>query len=551
LKVFGCACWPHLRPYNNHKLDFRSKLCIFLGYSLHHKGYRCLHVPSGRIFISRNVVFDETLFPFKTSIPASSNSPTSLPLSLPSSIQVPSPFPPESSSSSPLSVSSSSNGLPAAPVASTVPVLPADPVVPPVAPPAPSHPMRTRSKNAIHKPKSLPPDFLAKPPPKAFVSTTGPLEVEPTCFTLASKSPHWRAAMNAEFTALMHNGTWSLVPPKPNMNLVGCKWVFRIKHKPDGSIERYKARLVAKGFHQQHGVDYGDTFSPVIKPTTIRIVLSLAVSSQWPIKQLDVQNAFLHGTLEENVFMVQPPGFLHPSKPDHVCHLHKALYGLKQAPRAWFSKLTTRLLELGFVGSRSDSSLYIFSNGPNVIYFLIYVDDIIVTGPNAAAIDHLIISLQRDFALKDLGPLHYFLGVEALHDTHGLFLSQRKYILDLLKRANMLGAKPISSPMSSSTSLSAFSGAPFSDPSLYRSIVGSLQYLSLTRPDVSYAVNKVCQFMHRPTVLHWAAVKRLLRYLKQTLSHGLLIRRQSSLHLHAFSDSDWAGCPRFNQISKF
>ena len=284
LKVFGCACWPHLHPYNNHKLDFCSKLYIFLGYSLHHKGYRCLHVPFGQIFISRNVVFDETLFPFKTSIPAFSNSLASLPLSLPSSIQVPSLSPPENSSSSPPSVSSSSNGLPAAPVASTVLVLPADPVVPPVAPPAPSHPMRTQSKNAIHKPKSLPTDFLAKPPPKAFVSTTRPLDVEPTCFTLASKSPHWRAAMNAEFTALMHNGTWSLVPPKPNMNLVGCKWVFWIKRKPDGSIKRYKAHLVAKGFHQQHGVDYGDTFSPVIKPTTIRIVLSLAVSSKWPIK---------------------------------------------------------------------------------------------------------------------------------------------------------------------------------------------------------------------------------------------------------------------------
>jgi hypothetical protein len=151
-------------------------------------------------------------------------------------------------------------------------------------------------------------------------------------------------------------------------------------------------------------------------------------------------------------------------------------------------------------------------------------------------VNRLISSLQQDFALKDLGPLHYFLGVEALPDPHGMFLTQRKYILDLLKRANMLGAKTISSPMSSSTALSAFSGDPFSDPSLYRSIVGSLQYLSLTRPDVSFAVNKVCQFMHRPTVSHWSAVKRLLRYLKHTLSHGLFIKRQSTSTLHAFSD---------------
>jgi hypothetical protein len=153
-----------------------------------------------------------------------------------------------------------------------------------VLPPARRHPMRTRSQNAIHKPKPLPTDFIPKPPPKAFSTSTGPLEVEPTCFTLTSKSPHWREAMNAEFIALMRNGTWSLVPCKPTLNLVGCKWVFKIKRKPDGSIEKYKARLVAKGFHQQPGVDYGDTFNLVVKPTTVRIVLSLVVSSNWCIK---------------------------------------------------------------------------------------------------------------------------------------------------------------------------------------------------------------------------------------------------------------------------
>ena len=281
----------------------------------------------------------------------------------------------------------------------------------------------------------------------------------------------------------------------------------------------------------------------MVKPTTIRTVLSITVFSNWCIRQLDVQNAFLHGTLEENVFMVQPPGFIHPAFPDHVCHLKKALYCLKQAPWAWFSRPTSKLLELGFVGSRLDSSLYILSTGSSLIYFLIYVDDIIVTGPSQPAIMQLIGSLQLEFALKDPGPLHYFLGVEALSDSQGLFLTQRKYILDLLKRAHMVEAKSISSPMSSSTTLSQLTGEAFSDPSLYRNIVGSLQYLSLTRPDVSFAINKVCQFMHRPTVPHWSIVKRILRYLKHTISHGLLLRRQSSSQLHAFFDSDWVGCP--------
>jgi hypothetical protein len=150
--------------------------------------------------------------------------------------------------------------------------------------------------------------------------------------------------MQTEFNALLQNQTWSLVPPHPSHNIVGCKWVFKLKRKADGSIERHKARLVAKGFHQQAGVDYGETYSPVVKPTTVRTVLSLAYSAGWPMKQIDIQNAFLHGFLSEDVFMVQPPGFVHPSFPNHVCKLKKAIYGLKQAPRAWFSRLSDKLI---------------------------------------------------------------------------------------------------------------------------------------------------------------------------------------------------------------
>jgi transposase InsO family protein len=337
LKVFGCACWPHLRPYNQHKLDFRSKQCVFLGYSLHHKGYRFLHVPSGRIYISRNVIFDEKVFPFShTSLPPT-NSPSQL-VTLPSHLPI-SNFSP--SSPTPISTSSvvplfSDHSSPTSsdPISTTSPTLGlssnAGPTSSslnhaPVHSLGSTHPLQTRSKANIHKPKPLPRGFISKPPPKAFAATLESNDVEPTCFTLASQSPHWRAAMNAEFTALMKNGTWTLVPRKPNMNLVGCKWVFKLKRKPDGSIDRYKARLVAKGFHQQPGLDYGDTFSPVVKPTTIRVVLSMAVSANWPIRQLDVQNAFLHGHLQEDVYMVQPPGFTHSSFPDHICHLHKAL----------------------------------------------------------------------------------------------------------------------------------------------------------------------------------------------------------------------------------
>ena len=220
-----------------------------------------------------------------------------------------------------------------------------------------THPITTRSQANIFKPKPMFLGIIKYPLPKTLLAAQTHGLHEPTCYTEASKSPEWRIAMNQEFTALLKNGTWTLVPPNPHSNVVGCKWVFRIKRKANGSIERYKARLVAKGFHQQHDIDYGDTFSPVIKPITIRTVLSLAVASNWDIRQLDVTNTFLHGVLSEDVYMTQPPGFVHSSYPTHVCHLRKALYGLKQAPRAWYSRLSNRLLHLGFHGCKSETSL--------------------------------------------------------------------------------------------------------------------------------------------------------------------------------------------------
>jgi hypothetical protein len=400
------------------------------------------------------------------------------------------------------------------------------------------HPMHTRSHDNIVQPKQFYPGIIRYPLPKALLTITNSTPPEPSCFTEASKSPEWRAAMATKFTALLKNSTWTLVPSKPNTNVMGCKWVFCIKRTTAGTIERYKARLVAKGFHQQHGVDYGDTFSPIIKPVTIRTVLSFVVASNWDIRQLDVTNAFLHGVLSEDVYMTQPPGFVHPSYPHHVCHLRKALYGLKQAPRAWYSRLSTRLLDLGFKGCKSDTSLFIHSSGPELILFLIYVNDIIITGTNSISITRLINTLQGDFALKELGPLHFFLGVEAHKVDSSMYLSQRRYITDLLRKTNMHEAKPVSSPMASSIVLSQHTGTSLSDPSSYRSVVGSLQYLSLTRPDISFAVNKVCQFMANPTEDHWSAVKRILRYLKHTIHHYIFLHRDTNFNIQAFSDAD-------------
>lgn len=171
-----------------------------------------------------------------------------------------------------------------------------------------------------------------------------------------------------EINALLKNNTWTLVPASPSQNPVGCKWIFRVKRHPDGSIERHKARLVAKGFHQQQGIDYDETFSHVIKPATIRTVLCIAVSRGWSLRQLDVKNAFLHGFLNEDIYMIQPPGFIDPTKPTHVCKLNKSLYGLKQAPRAWFHRMTSFLLSVGFIQSVADSSLFIFRHAQHTLF---------------------------------------------------------------------------------------------------------------------------------------------------------------------------------------
>jgi hypothetical protein len=587
LKTFGCACWPNLRPYNTHKLQPRSSQCLFLGYSLLYKGYKCLHLPSGRLYISRDVIFEENNFPFQKSSPSSPPISSTFPSThqtlamvqsiLPSgpctvphrvhaspthgppletsiqahfpSLQEAHATPSPTQNREPISHSAAVHNILEqsqtreqlshitpeilAPIEPLSTLNPAEPSL------TSTHPMTTRSKNQIHKPH-IPTDGTVRyPVPKALlaVAESSSIDAEPTYFTSAVKSPAWSKAMNLEFDALLKNQTWQLVPPHSSQNLIGCKWVFRTKRKADGSVERHKARLVAKGFHQQPGVDYDETYSPVVKPTTICTVLSITISSGWPLCQIDIQNAFLHGTLTEQVFMTQLPGYHHPSYPHHVCKLQKALYELKQAPRAWFSRLSTRLIALGFHGSRSDSSLFIYKDSGMIMYVLIYVDDIIITCSKPTAIDALLHSLTADL----LGNLNFFLGVEVIPNSQGAMLSQQRYILDLLTRTKMVDAKPVTTLMASSTSLSAFDREPFPDHTLFRSTMGALQYLSLTRPDIAFCVNKLSQFMHKPTLLHWQSVKRLLRYLKLTIQFGIQIYRNSNSSIHAFSDEDWAG----------
>jgi histone deacetylase 1/2 len=323
LKAFGCACFPLLRPYNSHKLDYRSHECIFLGYSPSHKGYRCLS-PSGRLYISKDVLFNESRFPFHELFPPTAPANSSLssgvslsPLphhTLPSSFTTcqPSVVPSSPSPgtnivppSTPTSEATSPTPLPN----SITPTISPSPAIPPRAQPVShkpvnNHSMQTRAKNGFIQPR-LEPSLLL-------------VHVEPKTVKQALQDPQWKAAMQAEFDALQANHTWTLVPLPSNRTSIGCKWVFRVKQNSDGTLNKYKARLVAKGFHQQHGFDFTETFSPVVKPVTIRIILTLAISQKWSLQQLDVNNAFLNGNLTEEVYMQQPQGF-EQGDPSLVC----------------------------------------------------------------------------------------------------------------------------------------------------------------------------------------------------------------------------------------
>ncbi|XP_074363351.1 uncharacterized protein LOC141703860 [Apium graveolens] len=389
---------------------------------------------------------------------------------------------------------------------------------------------------------------------KAYVTKTSQIQV-PYSFKQTVIDPNCCAAMKTEIQALESNQTWELVTLPSNQHVIDCKWLFKVKYNPDGSVERYNTRLVAKGFTQEFGVDYFDTFAPVAKMVTVRVFLAVAAKKAWNVTQMDVTNAFLHGDLNETVYMKLPPGYrvlstAHQSvSSQFVCKLRKSLYGLKQAPRCWYLKLSTALQSYGFKQSQSDNSLFTFTSNSIFMAVLIYVDDILVTGSSTEHINAMKAFLKTKFKIKDLGPLRYFLGIEVARSTTGFYLNQRKYALDLIKETGLSRAKPSVIPIEQNHKLidNSFVFLSDTDTVMYRRLVGRLIYLTITRPDLSYAVHVLSQFLSKPRSDHLQAIYRVLRYLKQTHGQGLLISATGNLQITTYTDSDWAGCPESRQ----
>lgn len=369
-------------------------------------------------------------------------------------------------------------------------------------------------------------------------------KVEPSTFSQAVQLLEWQDAMSAEIQALESNNTWTITSLPPNKKPIGCKWVYKIKYRSDGTIERYKARLVAKGFTQLEGIDYNETFAPVAKMITVRCFFAIAALKGWSLHQLDVNNAFLHGDLTEEVYMTLPPGYSRQQdNNNHVCRLNKSIYGLKQASRNWFSKLRHLLIYEGYTQSKAEYTLFSKQTKNGSVFVLVYVDDILVGGDNTTEIQALKEKLHTQFSIKNLGSPKYFLGIEVARSMKGIFLCQRKYCLDILHNMGMLGCRTSKTPMEQNVKFSAEEGEILHDPSIYRRLIGRLIYLTITRSDILFAVNTLSQFMQTPRQPHFEAALRVLRYLKGCPGKGVLLKNSGSLQLIAYADSDWAGCP--------
>ena len=371
----------------------------------------------------------------------------------------------------------------------------------------------------------------------SFLSQDEPKKVED-----ALLDPDWVLAMQDELNQFERNQVWKLVPKPRNRTVIGTKWVFRNKMDENGMITRNKARLVAKGYCQEEGIDFDETFAPVARLEAIRIFLAYAAHANFKVYQMDVKSAFLNGELEEEVYVSQPPGFEDPEFPEFVYYLLKALYGLKQAPRAWYDTLSQFLLENHFTRGTVDKTLFHRIVNGSMLLVQIYVDDIIFGSTDEKLCKRFAKLMQSKYEMSMMGELNYFLGLQVKQVESGIFISQTKYVHDLLKKFDLVDCSPAKTPMPTATKLELNTKEKRVDISRYRGMVGSLLYLTASRPDIMFATCLCARFQADPRESHLIAIKRIFRYLKGTPNLGIWYPRESGFELIGYSDADFAGC---------
>ena len=501
-RMFGCAAYAHVAKDERRKLDSKTRKCILLGYGTETKGYRLYDPKQERVFHSRDVMFNEE----KCSIEEESNGQDKRCVNIDSLCDNESVAEGEVESLNPDTEEETELLL-------------------------------RRSQR-----ERQPPIYYGM---QANIASG--LSSEPKTVREARASPDktkWMNAMEKEIESLQLNNVWDLVEMPRGRKPVGSKWVFKLKVGADGLVYQHKARLVAQGFSQKYGCDYEETFSPVARFESLRALIAIAVQNNLKLHQMDVTTAFLNGKLDEEVYMEQPEGFVVKNKEDLVCKLKRSIYGLKQSPRCWNSTLNCHLKEMGFVQLTADPCLYT-SSKKKMFHIAVYVDDIVLACKSIERIAEVKKALAKQFEVKDLGELHYFLGIKVVQDQKSgeVWIGQPAYAKNIVQHFGMEHAKAVATPVDPSVKLEkAKEDSEIFDQGRYQSAVGSLLYLSIgTRPDITYAVSNLARYCARPTKEHWLAIKRIIRYLIGTLDCGLFYCKDGSKKCIGFSDADWGG----------
>jgi hypothetical protein len=393
----------------------------------------------------------------------------------------------------------------------------------PSSPPIESSPVDFSPEQLIRHSHCLrwPPDYYS---PSAFTATA---ISEPASYRDATLHLEWQYAMDEEIASFERTVTWYLVPCPPLVCPITCKWIYKVKTRSDGSLEGYNARLVARGFQQENGRDYDENFAHIAHMTTIHTLLVVASVRKWSISKLDVKNVFLNGELCENVYMCPPPGYSVPE--GMVCHLCHSLYSLKQTLWAWFQRFASVVTTAGFSASTHDTAFFVHVSPCGKTLLLLYIDGMIITSDDPEYIVFVKAHLNDQFLMSDLSHLRYFLGIDISSTLEGLFLSQEKYIRDLLDRAFFTDHRTVETPMELNVHLTPTDGEHFEDHTRYHHIVGSIIYLGVTRPDISYFIHILSQFVSAPTQIHYSHFLRVLCYLCGTISRHLFFPRSSFL----------------------